>query len=129
MLEATLSLFLDQSQAWTEVPTLRTAGADPADLAPRRSGWPACCGSKFAGLRLPPPQAFANGQRLAAHPANSYPASSRCAQAIPAGELALRLRRHTPAVFARIHQERSLIDPRTLLEGEEAALVEAFVPR
>ena len=44
---------------------------------------------------------------------------------VSADELARRLRRHTPPVFARIRDERVLIDPRTLLDGDEAAVVAA----
>ena len=43
------------------------------------------------------------------------------------GELALRLRRGRPPVFARVHHGQVLADPRTLLAGEEHVLVEAFV--
>jgi L-seryl-tRNA(Ser) seleniumtransferase len=46
---------------------------------------------------------------------------------IEAGELALRLRRHQPPVFARIHQGQVLLDPRTLLDGEEPIVVQALV--
>ena len=42
------------------------------------------------------------------------------------GEIARRLRRHDPPVFARVGQGRVLADPRTLLDGEEAILVAAF---
>jgi L-seryl-tRNA(Ser) seleniumtransferase len=42
-------------------------------------------------------------------------------------ELALRLRRHHPPVFARIHKGQLLLDPRTLLPGDEEPLVEALV--
>jgi L-seryl-tRNA(Ser) seleniumtransferase len=42
-------------------------------------------------------------------------------------ELALRLRRHRPAVFARIHKGQLLLDPRTLLDGEEQPLIEALI--
>jgi L-seryl-tRNA(Ser) seleniumtransferase len=46
---------------------------------------------------------------------------------VEAGELALRLRRHRPPVFARIHQGQVLVDPRTLLDGEEPIVVRALV--
>lgn len=45
---------------------------------------------------------------------------------IEPGELARRLRSHTPPVFARVHKGQLLVDPRTLLEGEEGVLVEAM---
>ena len=41
-------------------------------------------------------------------------------------ELAVRLRRGCPPVFTRIRQDQVLVDPRTLLDGEEGVLVEAF---
>lgn len=43
-----------------------------------------------------------------------------------AAALALALRRHTPPVFARIQDGAVLLDPRTLLPGDETALAAAF---
>ena len=48
------------------------------------------------------------------------------ARGLEAHEIAARLRRHAPPVFARVHQGQVLADPRTLLDGEEAVLVAAF---
>ena len=42
-------------------------------------------------------------------------------------ELAARLRRHNPPVFTRISRDQVLVDPRTLLEGEEGVLVAAIL--
>ncbi len=42
---------------------------------------------------------------------------------IDVGELAARLRRGTPPIFTRVHKAQVLIDPRTLLEGEEELVV------
>ena len=42
-----------------------------------------------------------------------------------ADALALALRRHEPPVFARIQSDKVLIDPRTLLDGDEAIVIEA----
>ncbi len=42
-------------------------------------------------------------------------------------ELAARLRTGEPPVFARVHEDALLLDPRTLLPGDEALLVAAFV--
>ena len=39
----------------------------------------------------------------------------------------MRLRGGRPPIFTRVHHGQVLVDPRTLLEGEEAVLVEAFV--
>jgi L-seryl-tRNA(Ser) seleniumtransferase len=43
-----------------------------------------------------------------------------------ADDLALALRRNDPPVFARIQDGQVLLDPRTLLPGDEAALLAAF---
>ncbi len=44
---------------------------------------------------------------------------------LSADELALAMRRHEPPVFTRIAGDRVLLDPRTLLDGDEAVLVDA----
>ena len=46
---------------------------------------------------------------------------------IEAGELAAKLRAGTPPLFARVHKGDLLLDPRTLLDGEEEMLVQAVV--
>ena len=48
------------------------------------------------------------------------------ARGLSAGELAARLRAGEPCVFARVHEDALLLDPRTLHPGEEQALVVAF---
>jgi L-seryl-tRNA(Ser) seleniumtransferase len=47
--------------------------------------------------------------------------------AMAPGELALRLRGRRPPIFTRVHHGQVLVDPRTLLEGEEEVLIEALV--
>jgi L-seryl-tRNA(Ser) seleniumtransferase len=44
---------------------------------------------------------------------------------IGADTLAKRLRLYAPPIFARIQEDRVLIDPRTLLDGDERIIVEA----
>jgi L-seryl-tRNA(Ser) seleniumtransferase len=41
--------------------------------------------------------------------------------------LARLLRLHTPAIFTRIHKDQVLIDPRTLLEGQDSIVVKGLV--
>ena len=48
-------------------------------------------------------------------------------ESVEAGELARRLRHNGPPVFVRVHKGQVLVDPRTLLEGEEDVLVDAVV--
>jgi L-seryl-tRNA(Ser) seleniumtransferase len=48
------------------------------------------------------------------------------AAGLSAGELSARLRAGEPCVFARVHEDALLLDPRTLHPGEEPELVSAF---
>ena len=41
-------------------------------------------------------------------------------------ELSARLRLHCPPIFTRINKGQVLVDPRTLLDGDEARLIAAF---
>ena len=43
-----------------------------------------------------------------------------------AEELSARLRAGEPSVFARIHDDRLLLDPRTFMDGDRERLLEAF---
>jgi len=126
VLEATLTLFLDEERAMEEVPTLRMLRRDAPELgeaAGRIAGAlrEACAArvevidglSQMGSGSLP-------GENLA----------TRLVAVAPSGmgldEAALRLRRHRPAVFARVRNDRILVDPRTLLPGDEDALIAAF---
>jgi L-seryl-tRNA(Ser) seleniumtransferase len=44
-----------------------------------------------------------------------------------AGDVARKLRTGTPSVVTRVKANRVLIDPRTLLEGDEPALIDALI--
>ena len=45
---------------------------------------------------------------------------------LSAGELSKRLRLSEPPIFARVHEEAVLLDPRTLLPGDEEFILEAL---
>jgi L-seryl-tRNA(Ser) seleniumtransferase len=127
-LEATLTLFLDESLALGEVPTLRMLSRKLPELAAqaeriaervRRGAAGASVavieGSSQVGSGSLPTQNLPTRLVAVAHPS------------LGPDELALRLRRHHPPVFTRIHDDQVLIDPRTLLDGEEEVLVAALV--
>jgi L-seryl-tRNA(Ser) seleniumtransferase len=128
VLEATLTLFLDESRALQEVPTLQmlcrklgdiTEQADRIAQAIRQHTSEASItvidGFSQMGSGSLPTQNLAT--RLVAIQSN----------AVESGEIAARLRRHKPPVFARVHKGQVLLDPRTVLDGEEQTLVEAAV--
>jgi L-seryl-tRNA(Ser) seleniumtransferase len=125
-LEATLSLFFDESLALREVPTLEMLvrplsrveeQAERIAAALRERAHGASVGviegaSEMGSGSLPTRQI---ATRLV----------SVAAGHVSAGDLASRLRRRVPPVLARIHEGKVLLDPRTLLEGDEAPLIEA----
>lgn len=128
VLETTLTLFLDEELAIREIPTLgmmsRTLdeiGATAARIAdalrPRADGASVDVIDGFSQVgsgSLP-------GQDL----------PTRLVAIVPAGgdveTLAHRLRLSAPPVFARIAKGRLLLDPRTLLAGEERTLIEVVI--
>ena len=127
-LEATLALFLDESQALREVPTLHMLGRRPDDLAGQAQRIAAAIRAAAPGtaVELLDGVSQVGGGSL---PGQDLPTRLVAVDPGPLGadDLAARLRRHTPAVFARIGQGRLLIDPRTILAGEEEELVTAIV--
>ncbi len=127
-LEATLTLFFDEARALAEVPTLRMIlrGLNEIEDHANRIA---------KTIRQAAPGA-ADGVRVVAGfsqvgsgslPGQDIP--TRLVSLTPSGasaeDLAARLRRGDPPVFARIHEGRVLLDPRTLQEGEEDVLVRA----
>jgi len=125
-LETTLALYLDPVHRLESIPTLRM-------------------------LRRPLSELEAAAARLAAHIKEACPALECATQAdssrlgsgslpeldiptcvvvikhphLPSKDLAQAFRAHTPPIITRIHKERVLLDPRTLLDGEEAEIVKA----
>jgi len=126
-LEATLVLFLDRQRAVREVPTLRMLSRDLVDIEAQAQ-------RIAAAIRAAVPSAVAvvvegsSQMGSGSLPGQDLPTRLVAVQAreVEENEIARRLRRHDPPVFARVGQGRVLADPRTLLEGEEAALVAAF---
>ena len=126
-LEATLVLFLDQERALREVPTLRMLRRDLADIEAQAERIAAAIRAAVPGAKVAVVEGFSQ-MGSGSLPGQDLPTRLVAVQAenLEAGEIARRLRRHDPPVFARVGQGRVLADPRTLLDGEEAALVAAF---
>ena len=127
-LEATLSLFFDESPALREVPTLEMLVRGLPQVSEQAD--------RIAGaLRAQAPAAAisvidgASQVGSGSLPTRDIPTrlvSVASSQMTP-DALAARLRRHAPPVFARIQDDKVLIDPRTLLPGDEEAVIEAVV--
>ncbi|MCW8133911.1 MAG: L-seryl-tRNA(Sec) selenium transferase [Planctomycetota bacterium] len=126
-LESTLALYLDAGRRGETVPTLRMLRRPLAEIAAvaealaqrlreqdvELDAGAAEDSSRLGSGSLPERDIPTRVVRLR-HPRHS------------AEELAARLRAHTPPIFARIQDERVLIDPRTLQAGEEEEIVRAL---
>jgi L-seryl-tRNA(Ser) seleniumtransferase len=127
-LEATLRLYLDPQQALREVPTLRLL-ASSADALQRRCAellpqLQAAAGDR-AILEIIAATATVGGGAM---PLAELPGFvvAVTPHRLSLQQLGERLRRCHPPVIGRIQDERLLLDPRTLLPGEEELLVAAL---
>jgi L-seryl-tRNA(Ser) seleniumtransferase len=126
-LETTLSLFLDESTALAQVPTLAMLRRPLAELGEQaeRIARAVARAVPSAGVTVVDGCSQMGSGSL---PTQDLP--TRLVAIDPPGapdELAASLRHGSPPVFARIHQDRVLFDPRTVLDGEEATLVAAIL--
>jgi L-seryl-tRNA(Ser) seleniumtransferase len=127
VLEATLKLFLDESKALREVPTLQMLMRDGSEIKEQAENMvmqlqngissatvSTSCGFSQMGSGSLPAQNLAT-TLVAIRPAK-----------ISAESLAKRLRQYSTPIFARIQNDQVLIDPRTLLAGDDEILLEAL---
>jgi L-seryl-tRNA(Ser) seleniumtransferase len=127
-LEATLSLFFDEATALSEVPALAMLARPLTDVAAQAE-------RIAAAVRTAAPSATvttldgASEMGSGSMPAQPIPTRlvAFASEKVTPDDLASRLRRHEPPVFTRIQDGRVLLDPRTLLEGDEAAVMDALV--
>ena len=126
-LEATLKLFLDLKLALQRVPTLEMILRKPEDL-------------KSAAEKMASRLGLANIQaEVGASPGFSQTGSGSlpdqnlattllviAPKDMAAQALVEKLRQYRPPIIARIQNEQILIDPRTLLKGEDTVIVEAL---
>jgi len=126
-LEATLKLFLDESIALREVPTLQMLRRSLSEIttqAERIASQVRQSVSNAAVTTAPGFSQMGSGslptQELATMLVAVQP------EKISAEQLASRLRHHTTPIFARIQNDQVLIDPRTLRQGDEEILIEAL---
>ena len=125
-LEATLSLFLDEDVALAEVPTLRLLRRRFAEIDEQALRIKAAIEARTDAAAVDVVDGHSQ-MGSGSLPTQDLPTRlvALAPRAISPDVLALRLRQQHPAVFARIKNDVLLIDPRTLLEGEEAMVVEA----
>ncbi len=130
VLEETLTLWLDEDAAMTELPILRMLRRTPEGLQNSAERIAERIGQGLNGaaarVEVVPGHSQMGSGSL---PGQNLPTSlvALGAPAVPAHVMALALRRHEPPVYTRIKDGKVMIDPRTLLEGEQGIVVDAAI--
>ena len=126
-LVATLSLFLDEATAVQEVPTLRMLGRSVREIAEQAVRIADQLVEREVLARVTVGKGYSQ-MGSGSLPTQNLP--TRVVAIVPKHEsvstLARQLRSGRPGIFTRVKRRRLLVDPRTLLDGEEAALVDGL---
>jgi L-seryl-tRNA(Ser) seleniumtransferase len=127
VLEATLKLFLDEAIALSEVPSFRMLRREGLDLSKQATHLASQVKENVAGVEITMVPGFSQMG------SGSLPAQNLATtlvvlrpERIGAESLAKRLRHYRTPIFARIQNDRVLIDPRTLLDGDDKIVVDAL---
>jgi L-seryl-tRNA(Ser) seleniumtransferase len=119
---ATLDLYLTQSLAG--LPIWNMLGASAESIAARAGDWQRRLTGLGASIDVVPGESTVGGGSLPGERlATTVLAISRGRRS--ATDLLRRLREYEPPVIGRIEQERVLLDPRTVLPGEDDVVVDA----
>ncbi|HXG22989.1 MAG TPA: L-seryl-tRNA(Sec) selenium transferase [Chthonomonadales bacterium] len=129
-LEATLRLYRDPEKACREIPTLRYLSRTRDELrvmARRLKGQiAAVCGERIL-IDLVPENSEVGGGSLPGENLPTICVRLRVTEGhLTEEELAARLRRHEPPIFARVKDNAVLLDPRTLEKEDELEIVKAL---
>lgn len=128
VLEATLALFLDRDEAVRRVPTFQMLVRPLGDLAEQADRIAAALGQRGIRAEVAVIDGFSQ-MGSGSLPAQNLPTRlvALAPHAASAGDVARKLRKGTPSVVTRVKANRVLIDPRTLLEGDEPVLIDAII--
>ena len=127
-LEATLKLFLDESMALGHVPALQMLRRDENEIASQAKDMASQLVKSISNCAVTTTAGFSqmgSGSLPTQNLATTLIALQP--EKISAETLANKLRQYSTPVFARIRNEKVLIDPRTLLSGDEKIVVEALL--
>ena len=127
-LEATLKLFLDESIALREVPTLQMLMRSLPDITNEAKQLVAQLDKSASGALVKIIPGFSqtgSGSLPAQNLATTLVAVQ--SEKIGADSLAKQLRLYNPPIFTRIQNDNVLIDPRTLRKGDAEVIVKALV--
>jgi len=119
-LEATLAAYL-RGTAGRDLPVWRALAMSAAETRRRARAWAAAVGDAASVVAIDSavgggslPGATLKGYGLAVGAAGGRPSAATIARRLRAGD---------PPVVARVSEDRVLLDPRTVLDGEDEALV------
>ena len=121
---ATLDLYLTQSLAG--LPIWDMLGASAESIAARARAWQSRLMERGALAEVVAAESTVGGGSL---PGERLPTTALAITPRRRGatDLLRRLREHEPPVIGRIVEERVLLDPRTVLPGEDDVIVEAVI--
>ncbi|MGC8837969.1 MAG: L-seryl-tRNA(Sec) selenium transferase [Anaerolineae bacterium] len=122
-LQATLLHYL-RGEAVEKVPVWRMIAASPQSLRRRARAWARRLAAEGLPTQVVPGESAVGGGSL---PGQTLPTFLVALAAPSPDSLARRLRLGTPPVVARIEGDRLVLDPRTVLPGEDSALLEAIL--
>ena len=124
-LETTLALFLDPEEAIRRVPTLRMLARPYNDIATQADRIAEALEGRRVAAQI---EAIDGTSQMGSGSLPTQNLPTRIVALSPtsdsAATLARKLRKAKPSVVTRVKTDQVLIDPRTLLEGDEALLVE-----
>jgi L-seryl-tRNA(Ser) seleniumtransferase len=120
---ATLDLYV--TQAHSSIPVWRMIGLSAEKIAARAAAWKTRLEEEGVAAELRPGESTVGGGSL---PGQRLP-TTLLALTLPrsrAGGVLERLRGQSPPVIARLHDGQVVLDPRTVLEGEDESLLAAI---
>ncbi len=120
-LSATLAHY-ERGEAPAKIPVWRAIATDPLALQARAEQWLAALGEAGRGCAVRASTSAVGGGSL---PEVTLPTFVLALPGGAADALAARLRRADPPVVARIEDDRVVLDPRTVMPGEDDAVVRA----
>jgi L-seryl-tRNA(Ser) seleniumtransferase len=125
LLEHSLKLYLDQATVIENVPTLRAITRKPDELASAALALKSDLKKRGIDVELQESTSQIGGGST---PGEELPTTVLVVRKLGGSPdaAAKRLRMNTPSVFCRIENDALVFDPRTLLAGQDAELVNAI---
>jgi L-seryl-tRNA(Ser) seleniumtransferase len=117
------TLLLHRAGRHDAIPTLAMLRARPTEVRQKADRLKIALAELWPALRVLRVQGRAGGGALPERPFPSYAVEI---MGLPAEDLARALREGDPPVVGRVHHDALLLDPRTLLDGDEPLLLDAF---